>query len=291
MPVRNAFLWMSGTIVCFSTVAVAARELSFQIDIPSIVFLRSIAAIIISVALVAFSKEGFAQVHTTKIRLHVIRNCLHFVGQYGWVYAVAVLPLAQVFAIEFTVPLWLALLAPIFLSEKLTVPRILSIVIGFVGVLIAVRPFGLEFHHGSIVMLVGAIGFATAMLGTRKLIRTETPLCILLYMSLLQLPLSTLMLMTTGELQIPNITGLLLAVFITAGVMFAHVCMMKAFQIADVLTVAPMDYLRLPLITVVGALLYAEAINLPIVLGGALILAGNYMNLRYSTRQIARPVQ
>ena len=134
-------------------------------------------------------------------------------------------------------------------------------------------------------MLIGAIGFATAMLGTRKLVKTESPLCILFYMSILQLPLSTAMLFGTSELQIPNLTGFALVIVLTAGVMFAHFCTMKAFQIADVLTVAPMDYLRLPLIIVIGALLYAEPLSVPIVLGGAMILAGNYLNLWFSNKR------
>ncbi len=256
-----------------------------DIDTPSVLFIRSISAITLTLILIAFSKQGFAQIQTSRIKLHVLRNCTHFVGQFGWFFSIASIPLAHVFALEFTVPIWIALLAPIFLKEKLTLQRGIFIIVGFIGILIILRPFELQVEAGAIAMLVGALGFASAMLATRRLIRTETPLNILFYMALLQLPISATLLLTTGPLQIPSLVNLALIVFITAGVMFAHYCMANAFMIADIITVVPMEYLRLPMIAVVGALLYAEPIDAATIIGGLAILAGNYFNVRLATRQ------
>ncbi len=276
---------MTGTLFCYTAVAVATREVSYDLGTPSILFIRSIVAILLTTFLVGISKRGFSQIRTQCIRLHAIRNCVHFVGQFGWFFAIAAIPLAHVFALEFTVPIWIALLAPIFLKEKLTLERMAYIFIGFAGILIIVRPFGLNVELGAIIMLIGALGFAGGMLGTRQLTLTETPLCILFYMAVLQLPLSTTLLVSTGSIQMPSPENLALIVFITAGVMTAHYCMARAFQLAEIIAVVSLEYLRLPMIAIVGALLYAEAIDVATVVGGLAILVGNYLNVRMSSRK------
>ncbi len=281
---RKAIIWMFGTVFSYTAVAIATREVSFVVDTPTILFIRSIVAIILTTLLVGFSAQGFTQIRTTRVYMHMTRNCVHFVGQFGWFFSIALIPLAHVFALEFTVPIWIALLAPIFLNEKLTMSRVFYILVGFVGILIIVRPFGMGVEVGSIAMLVGAIGFAGAMLCTRNLLSTESPLCILFYMAIMQLPLSTGLLVFFGDFEFPDLSTLLLIVFITAGVMFSHYCMARAFQLAEVSAVVPMEYLRLPMIAIAGALLYAEPIDMATIVGGTAIIAANYMNVRVSAR-------
>ena len=275
---------MSGTLICYTAVAVATREVSFELDTPTILFFRSISAVILTTALVALSKQGFSQIKTSCIRLHIIRNGIHFVGQFGWFFAIAAIPLAHVFALEFTVPIWIALFAPIFLKERLTLERFLYVLIGFVGVVIIVRPFGLDIELGAIVMLIGAMGFAGGMMVTRRLIRTESPLCILFYMAVLQLPLSTILMLTSGTYQTPDLQTFAIIVFITAGVMTAHYCMARAFKLMELIAIVPIEYIRLPMIAVAGYLLYAEPIDIPTIVGSIAILVGNYLNVRMSTR-------
>ena len=277
---------MTGTLISYTAVAVATREVSFELDTPTTLFLRSIVAVVLTTSIVGISKEGFRQIKTHCIRLHIIRNSLHMVGQFGWFFAIATIPLAHVFALEFTVPIWIALLAPIFLKEKLTRERMLYVLIGFAGVIIIVRPFGLNVELGAIAMLIGAIGFASGMLSTRKLTVTESPLCILFYMAVLQLPLTTVLLLTMGTYKTPDLRTLLLVVFITAGVMAAHYCMARAFKLMELIAIVPIEYIRLPMIAVAGLLLYAEPIDLPTVVGSAAILAGNYLNIRMSARTV-----
>ncbi len=281
--VHTAFLWMSGSVASFTFVAIATREVSYQIDTPSILFIRSLISVPIVVFVVALSKDKFKQLSTQRIGLHLLRNTTHFVGQFGWFYSIAFLPLAHVFAIEFTVPLWLAVLAPIILKEKLLLKRVVVILVGFAGILIIVQPFGVNFDPVSIVMLIGAIGFASSMMGTRSLSRTETPLCILFYMTLLQLPLTTVLLMTTGPVQVPDMGGFLLIIFITVGILFAHYCMATAMKLGELMMIIPLDYLRLPLIAVAGLWLYQESITTSMVVGAILILSANYVNVRIGT--------
>ncbi len=276
---------MTGTLITYTAVAVATREVSFQLDTPTTLFFRSIFAVILTIALLGLSKDGFSQIKTHRFGLHVIRNSIHFVGQFGWFFAIATIPLAHVFALEFTVPIWIALLAPIFLKEKLTAERLLYVLIGFVGVIIIVRPFGLNVELGAIVMLIGALGFAGGMLGTRKLTMTETPLCILFYMAVIQFPMTTTLLLAAGEYKTPDLKTLSLIAFIAAGVMTAHYCMARAFKLMELISIVPIEYIRLPMIAVAGLLLYSEPIDLTTIIGSVAILTGNYLNIRMSARK------
>src|SRR6267142_2709841 len=111
-------LWMLGAVLSFAAMAVAVRELQRHMGSFEILFLRSVVMLAIVGAMVA--RAGTAAVRTQRIGLHMLRNTLHFAGQYFWVYSIGVLALATVFAIEFTMPVWTALLAALFLGERLT---------------------------------------------------------------------------------------------------------------------------------------------------------------------------
>src|SRR5687768_9755062 len=112
--VRGA-LWMGGAVLSFSVMAIAVRELLRTMGSFEILFLRSVSSLAILLAILPFS--GLRALHTQRFGLHVIRNVLHFGGQYAWVYAIGMLPLATVFAIEFTMPVWTAVLAILILGE------------------------------------------------------------------------------------------------------------------------------------------------------------------------------
>ena len=86
------------------------------------------------------SAGGFAAMRTRRPLQHIGRNVAHYIGQFAWLYALTLIPLAQLISIEFTTPIWTALLATAFLGEKLTRPRIAAIALGLIGIVIIVRP-------------------------------------------------------------------------------------------------------------------------------------------------------
>ncbi|MHA1537077.1 MAG: EamA family transporter, partial [Alphaproteobacteria bacterium] len=108
-PILSASLWMIGTLLSFSGLAIAARQLSFHMGTFEILTFRSAIGLIILLPLV-LRNRGSAM-RTGKFRTHLSRNVIHFAAQYGWVLGVAILPLAEVFALEFTMPIWAAGLA------------------------------------------------------------------------------------------------------------------------------------------------------------------------------------
>jgi len=264
-----AGLWMGGALVSFLSMALAGRELSAELNTFQILFFRSVIGLVIISAILSWS--GWAQVKSTKLRLHFIRNVAHYIGQFGWFYAISLIPLAQVFAIEFTIPIWTALIAPFLLSERLTTSRILVVVIGFIGILIILRPGMVPFEIGAISALIAAIGYALSHTLTKKLTRTDTPLAVIFYMTVIQLPMGAIP--SLMEWTTPSIAMLpwLLVVGVTA--LSAHYCMARAFAHADAVVVVPMDFLRLPMVAMLGLFLYGEALD-PWVLAGAVVILG-----------------
>jgi len=286
-PVLLATAWMGGTLLSFAAMAVAARELSEDLGTFQILAIRSLIGLL--VILVILSRTGWQQLSLKNIKVHLVRNVAHFCGQFGWFYAIAFIPLAAVFAIEFTVPIWTALFAALLLAERITGVRVLAIVLGVIGVLVILRPGLAVVHPAAIVMLVGAVAYGLSHTLTKKLSSYESSLCILFYMMLIQLPLGLLPAVFDWVIPTASHWPWLIVVGITG--LTAHYCMVRALSLADASLVIPMDFLRLPIIALVGYALYGEHIDGYLALGAGLIVAGNLINVvweRKKERMVAR---
>ncbi|MDP3516255.1 MAG: DMT family transporter [Pseudohongiella sp.] len=280
-PVLLSAAWMGGTLLSFTAMAVAARELSEDLSTFQILSIRSfIGLLLISTIL---SQKGWQQLSLKNIKVHLVRNVAHFCGQFGWFYAIAFIPLAAVFAIEFTVPIWTAVFAAILLAERITGVRVLAIMLGVVGVLVILRPGLVVVHPAAIAMLGGAVAYGLSHALTKKLSGSDSSLSILFYMMLIQLPLGLLPAafdwVTPTAAQWPW----LIVVGITG--LTAHLCMVRALSLADATLVIPMDSLRLPLIALVGSVVYSERLDACLALGAGLIVAGNLMNVLWEWKK------
>jgi len=273
-------LWMGGAVLSFSAMAVAARELLQHMGPFQVLFVRSV--IMLAIVLLVVAQAENAVTATRRLPLHVLRNVVHFAGQYCWVFAIGALPLATVFAIEFTMPVWTAILAALLLKEKLTPNRMAMLALGLVGVLIILRPgFGI-FHPAALVALAASLFYAGNMIATKRLAGTDSPLAILFWMSVVQTPLS--LLTALPQWVAPPPADLPWMAVMGIGSYAAHYCMSRAFRLADATVVVPIDFTRLPLIAVVGALFYGEAFDPMILVGAAVIFAGTYASLRREAR-------
>jgi len=271
---------MSGALVSFLLMAIAGRELSDTMNTFQIVLVRSVVALII--ILVIVSRTGLDAVRTDKWRLHLVRNTIHYGAQFGWFLGISLLPLATVFAIEFTTPIWAVLMAVFFLKEKMTKGRMVAIVFGFIGVIIILRPGAEVFDVASIAVLLAAMGYASAYIFTRFLGRTDSPLVILFHMMVVQILIGLIPGLWVWVPPQPADTVWVLLVGVTA--ITSHYSLAKALSLAEASVVVPIDFLRLPLIAVIGFLLYNEAIDLAILAGAIVIFAGNYYNIRQETK-------
>jgi drug/metabolite transporter (DMT)-like permease len=289
----RAIAWMLVALSCFSLLAVASRELTAGMGTVEILFWRSLLGCVIVVVVLAgagaLNRQGL---QPQLVGWHLLRNIPHFAGQCAWLMAIAVLPLAEVFALEFTTPLWAALLAALFMGEALNRGRWMSLLLGFAGVLLILRPGAAVINPVSLVMLAGAFGFGITAIVTRKLTQllkdqAHAFLLVLFYMTLMQGLMSLSLLLLTAEVRLPpSGNGMwLLAAAVTA--LAAHYSLTRALSNADASVVMPMDYLRLPLIMVVGWGLYGESVTPWLLLGSALIIAGNAWGLYLQMRRSA----
>lgn len=269
-------LWMGGALVSFSAMAIAARELLRTMGSFEILFLRSLVSLVIVLAVLP--RFGTGVLRTRMFGVHFLRNLLHFGGQYAWVYAIAMLPLATVFAIEFTMPVWTAVLAVPILGERLNRGRIVMLVLGLAGILVILKPGFAIVQPAALAMLAGAFAYASTNIATKRLAAKESAYSILFYMSAIQLPLGFVL--ALPEWITPGIAELPWVIAIGAMGLSAHYCITRALRIADAMVVVPIDFLRLPLIAVVGMVFYGEPLEGTILIGAAVIFAGTFYSIR-----------
>lgn len=283
-PTLVAAAWMTGAIASFSAMAVAGRAVSFELDTFELMTWRSMVGVVI-VLVVGSVTGSLRQVTRRHMGWHLIRNISHFSGQNLWFYAVTMIPLAQVFALEFTSPLWVTLLAPLFLGEALTRPRIFAAVMGFVGVMIIARPDATALSPGVIAAAVAAIGFAGSAVFTRRLTRTESVTCILFWLTVMQAVFGLICAGWDGDMTLPSAETAPWLVLIGCAGLLAHFCLTRALSLAPATVVIPIDFTRLPLIALVGYLVYGEAVGIEIYVGAAIIITANLVNLRSESRR------
>ena len=276
----RAAIWMTGAIASFTAMAVAGRAVSFDLDTFEIMTYRSLFGLTI-VLIVARTAGTLPQISRRHLGIHLIRNMAHFSGQNLWFFALTVIPLAQVFALEFTTPLWVIMLSPLLLGERLTRIGVTAALIGFVGILIVAQPSATPWNAGLFAAALCAIGFAVSAILTRRLTRTESITCILFYLTAMQAVFGLICAGYDGDIALPSAQTLPWLVLIGCAGLLAHFCLTSALRIAPASAVMPIDFARLPVIAVVGALFYSEALDPLIFVGAVLIFTGNYLNIRF----------
>ncbi|WP_371153649.1 DMT family transporter [Jannaschia sp. 2305UL9-9] len=287
-PVRSttllAALWMLGSIASFTFMAIGGRAVADVHDTFEIMLYRSAVGVIVVIG-VGMATGRMGQVTTRNLPFQVLRNMAHFTGQNLWFLAVTLVPLAQVFALEFTSPLWVLLLAPLILGERVRPAQYAVAAIGFAGVLIVAQPFSGSFETGLIWAGLAAVFFALTNLMTRRLTRDETVMGILFWLTVLQLVFGLITAGYDGDIALPTVSTLPWVVTIGLAGLCAHFCLTNALSLAPASTVMPVDFARLPIVALIGALFYAEPLDPLILLGGGVIVAAAWANLR-----LARPV-
>jgi drug/metabolite transporter (DMT)-like permease len=229
---------------------------------------------------------GLAAMKTSRPLQHIGRNLIHYGAQLGWFFALTLIPIGQVVSIEFTMPIWTAILAAGFLGERLNAAKISAIVLGLVGVAVIVRPGTSEINPGQLIALGAAVGFGISVAMMKSLTRTEPTLRILFWMIVIQGAVGFFPSLYVWQWPSAYAWGWLVVIAFCGT--FSHYCMARAMLHADATVVVPMDFLRVPLTAAAGWLIYSERLDLFTVLGAALILTGNLMNLRSSAALPAR---
>ena len=281
-------LWMTGALLSFSTMAVSIRGLATTLHIFEILAIRNASGLVILLAIGLAKPDLLFSVNLRRARLQLARNVIHFGAQYLWALSVTLLPLATVFALEFTMPAYAAILAVVFLHERMTAGRIGVVVLGFLGVLVILRPGITSVNPAALLVLTAALGFAVSLIQTKALTTSETTYAIVLWMNAVQLPLALTgsefrNFLNLGEAQALPLLG------VAVSGLTSHFCLTQAFRSGDATVVVPLDFMRIPLIAFVGWWLYGEALDAWVFAGAGLIVLGISWKLRAEAITAAKP--
>ena len=250
-----------------------------------ILAIRSGVALLVLLFLLAVRPQLRVHALPRRMGLNFLRNTVHYASQYAWALALTMLPLATVFALEFTMPGWTALLAVWLLHEKMTPSRFGVVVLGLIGVLVILRPGIASFNPAALLVLAAAVGYAITMITTKKLTMTETTFGIIFWMAVIQLPLSLIGSDPAVFFHLGT-RHILPAIGVGIAGLTSHYCLSNAFRAGDATLVVPLDFMRIPLIAVVGWALYGERLDIFVLLGALIIITGVLWNLR---AEAARP--
>lgn len=287
-PAIRAAFWMTGAIASFTSMAVAGREVSFELDTFEIMLYRSVVGFVIVVGIGA-ALGRLPQARTRRLPLHGLRNLAHFTGQNLWFFAITMIPLAQVFALEFTTPIWAIFLSALFLGERITRYGMIAAALGFAGILLVARPEANGLNGGILAAAVAAVAFAITAVCTRSLTRTETIFSIMFWLTATQAILGLIFAGIDGEIAAPSAQTAPWLLLIACAGLLAHFCLTNALSIAPASIVMPLDFARLPVVAIVGMLLYAEPLEPVIFAGAALIFLGNYINITRGQIPLPKP--
>lgn len=282
----RAALWMGGSIVCFLVMSVAGRAATARLDVFQVMELRSVIGLLLLMPLV-MATGGFAALRTRRPWLHAGRNVIHYAGQYAWLLALGMIPLAQLISIEFTTPFWAAILAVLFLGERLSPRKLGAIALGIVGVTVIVRPGTVPLEAGHAVMLACAFAFACSIVMVKALTGTEPVVRILFWMLVMQSVIGLVPAILVWRTPPPDVWPAIAVIAFTGT--FSHYCLTKALSYAETSFVMPLDYCRVPFSALIGWWLYQERIDVYTAVGALLIVGGNALNLPKRPAAVARP--
>ena len=274
--ITRAAFWMAGWLLLMVVIAVAGREATRELTVFQVMAMRSVIGLAMLWPLI-HRAGGLVAMRSQRLPMHVGRNVVHYAAQYGWLAALSLIPLAQLVAIEFTMPIWSALLAAALLGERLNRARIGAVVLGLAGVLVIVRPDAAHINVGQWIALGAALGFGISVVLVKSLTRTDAAIQVSFWMLVVQSAIGIVPALVVWQWPSPAGWGWVLLVAFCGT--YSHYCFARAMELADATVVVPMDFLRVPFTALAGWALYAERMDLLTLAGMALILTGNGLNL------------
>jgi drug/metabolite transporter (DMT)-like permease len=268
-PVRGILLMLLAAL-SVTAMNVTIRQLSQEIHVFEIAFWRHLFGTFVLQPLVA--RAPVARLRTRRFDLHALRAVLNLAAMLTFLVGLTLIPLAEVTALSFTSPLFAAALAVIVLKEFLGPRRLISLIVGFVGALVILRPGFQEVSIGSLCIVGSSAIWACALICIKVASRTESSVAITLWGAMMQAPMSLAFALFYWQWPTPDQFALL--VMIAAFGSFSQVALTQAFAYADATLVMPADFTKLIWASFAGYLLFAEIPGNWTILGAAIICAG-----------------
>ena len=278
----RAALLMLGSTLFFGMMAVTIRLASQTLSTFEIAFFRNAVGLL---ALMPFLLLGGASLRTRQLPRYLLRSAIGIGSMLASFWAIGHLPLSQAIALSYSTPLFVTIAAVIWLGEQVRQRRWTAVILGFIGVLIIVRPGSTEFTSGSLVALLAAVLSATVAIQIKQLSRLDPADTIVFYTYVFWVPMSLLPALFAWQWP-HGITWLWLActgAFGTGG----QLLWTRALKLGDVSALTPISFMQLPVVAVAGYLLFDEGIDRWTVLGAAIIFIANAY-IAHREAQLAR---
>jgi drug/metabolite transporter (DMT)-like permease len=271
LPVFRACLWAAATSLTSAAMILLIRWAATDLHPFQISFFRCAFGALFT--LPWLWQMGWAEVRKVDLRKYGWRVGISFFSMLSWFYGAAYLPMAESTALNFTTPLFATVGAALVLKETVRVRRWTATILGFIGVLIIVRPGGHEFNAAAIVMLLSAVAGSVSVLIIKALTRTESPQSIVMFTFLLLTPLTLVPALFVWQTPTWYVIGLAAAMGLVGTI--GNFCTARAYSLADASAVLPIDYVRMPVVALVGFLAFSEVPDVYVWIGSAIIAASS----------------
>jgi drug/metabolite transporter (DMT)-like permease len=264
-------LWMCAAATAFALMITLVRHLTDGLHPLQVVFFRTAFGLL--AMLPWLLRQGLGVLRTGRFRLHLLRALIGIFAMVGWFTTLSLMPLAEATALSFTAPIFTSVLAVLILGEGMRLRRWSATAIGFLGALIIVRPGFAAIQPAALLAVVTAAVWASSTILIKIMARTESAGAITTYMVLLTTPMTLLAALFVW--QNPTLGQLGWAALLGAAGSTGHLCMSRALATADATVVAPLDYLRLPIVALIAFIAFGEVPGVWVWLGGAVIAASS----------------
>jgi drug/metabolite transporter (DMT)-like permease len=282
--VRGMLLMVASTVL-FAFMIVCIRLAAEEVHAFEATFFRSFFGLVFAVPLLLGG--GWRSLRTTRLNLYFIR-CLIGVGaMLSGFWALVHMPLVQAIALSYTSPLFVTIGAAMVLGEAVRARRWTAVVIGFIGVLVILRPGLVPFTPAAVVALVSAALTAGAAISIKFLSRTEPTEAIVVYMVLLMTPMCLVAAAPVWVWPTSGVTWLCLVLTGFFGTT-AHWFLTRAYKLGDASALTPVNFVQLPVVAVIAWVLFEERIDLWTIVGAA-IICGSTLYIAHREARLESP--
>jgi drug/metabolite transporter (DMT)-like permease len=278
-------LWMAAAAIAFALMITLVRQLTDGLHPLQVVFFRT--AFGLAAMLPWLFRQGFGVLRTEHLRRHLLRALIAILAMVGWFTTLSLMPLAEATALSFTAPLFTSVLAVLVLGEVMRPRRWIAVAIGFLGALIIVRPGFAAIQPAALLAIGTAAIWASSTILIKTMARTESAGAITTYMALLTTPMTLIAALFVW--QSPSLEQLGWAALLGTAGSAGHICMSRALAAADATVVAPLDYLRLPIVALIAFVAFGEIPGVWVWLGGGVIAASSIYLAQHEARSTHAP--
>ena len=283
LPIVRACLWAATTSLTSAAMMLLIRWAATELHPFQISFLRCAFGALFT--LPGLWQMGWGEVRKVDLSRYKWRVALAFASMLSWFYAASYLPMAESTALNFTTPLFATVGAALVLGETVRIRRWTATILGFIGVLVIVRPGAHTFNPAAIIMIVSALTSAFSVLIIKRLTKTESAQSIVMFTFVFLTPLTLIPALFVW--QTPSWYVIALTVGMGAVGTFGNYCSARAFTLADASAVLPIDYLRMPVVALVGFAAFGEVPDALVWIGSAIIAASS-LYIAHREAQLAR---